>query len=645
MQLITFLIIIPIIGSLFLLFLKDKGRDVVVLAITALIALASILLAFHFFINIDSLSIYTYNFESHLVDLLYFCIGIVISIVIFSMAIYYKKICPIILSSISAILEIKTEFFIDKSNILPAFAFNIDILTVIMVLIVGIIGSAICVFAIGYMKDFQNHLDKDACDRRGFFFSICILFLSAMFLIIFSNKMSAMLIGWEITTLCSFLLIGYTKTEEAIKNSFLQITFNSIGGICFAIGIIICMTSLNVSDFFNFINIGISNPSKVALPLTFFTIAILTKAAQLPFHTWLLGAMVAPTPTSALLHSSTMVKAGVFLAIKLIPLYEVCTIQGHFLALFGGITFIYASILAIAMQNGKRVLAYSTIANLGLIVMCCGIATELSTWAAALLLIFHALAKSILFLCMGVAEHRLGSRDIENLDYLFEKLPQISRFMMFSMFVMFIAPFGMLIAKWGTIVSLADTKNIILILFICFGSAATFAYWAKWLGKLSAITGNTKPIKPEAKTSEIVILYFLTTILVIINILIPLISNIIGNNLILLLFNNINDFNNAMSNNDLVLLSILSILIFVMLFLLIGRKTNNKTRQLLPFMSGYSICSQNRTFKGSIKDEVTATTKNMYLNKYISEKYVLYFQLFATLLILIELILSCINVI
>ena len=132
----------------------------------------------------------------------------------------------------------------------------------------------------------------------------------------------------------------------------------------------------------------------------------------MPFHTWLLGAMVAPTPTSALLHSSTMVKAGVFLLIKLSPIFLVCPVAAVMTILVGGLTFLLCSFMAISQTNAKRVLAYSTIANLGLIVACAGVGTPEAVWAATFLVLFHAVAKSLLFLCVGTAEHHIGSRDI-----------------------------------------------------------------------------------------------------------------------------------------------------------------------------------------------------------------------------------------
>lgn len=182
-------------------------------------------------------------------------------------------------------------------------------------------------------------------------------------------------------------------------------------------------------------------------PLLLFSLAAFTKAAQMPFQSWLLGAMVAPTPTSALLHSSTMVKAGVFLLIKISPCLGF-TIPGFLVMTVGIATFLFCALAAISQSNAKRVLAYSTISNLGLIVACAGVGTDGAIWAAIFLLIFHAVAKSLLFLCVGTAEHHIGSRNIEDMDDLFERMPRLARLMAIGIMGMFIAPFGMLVSKW-----------------------------------------------------------------------------------------------------------------------------------------------------------------------------------------------------
>ena len=198
------------------------------------------------------------------------------------------------------------------------------------------------------------------------------------------------------------------------------------------------------------------------------------KAAQMPFQNWLLGAMVAPTPVSALLHSSTMVKAGVYLVIRLAPAFN--PVLGMIVAVCGAFTFFAASVLAISQTTGKRVLAYSTIANLGLIIACAGLRTELAIAAAMLLIIFHAISKGLLFMCAGTIEHQIWSREIEDMEGLAEHL---------TTFITIRNAFYVLAALVCSSVSGWHWRLFMQFRWQRFSlswPAATMVFWAKWLG-------------------------------------------------------------------------------------------------------------------------------------------------------------------
>ena len=152
-------------------------------------------------------------------------------------------------------------------------------------------------------------------------------------------------------------------------------------------------------------------------------------------------------------------------------------------ALVGGTTFLIASLAAITAGDAKRVLAWSTIANLGLIVLCGGIGTYQAVWAGMLLILFHAVAKCLLFLCVGIVEHKIHTRDIEIHGRAGRRHAQVSVMMQIGMAGMFLAPFGMLISKWAVLKAVVDTSPLLSV-FIVFGSAATLFFWVKWMGKL-----------------------------------------------------------------------------------------------------------------------------------------------------------------
>jgi ech hydrogenase subunit A len=403
-------------------------------------------------------------------------------------------------------LEVAQNLFVDKFS-------------VIMALINGIVGGGICLYSLGYMREYHKKAHTDVPDRRPLFFALMFIFMGAMFGLIFANNLVWLFLFWEITTLCSFLLIGYTQTEEAKRNALRALVMNLAGGLSFAVAIIILHRQTGSIELQKLIA---SKQSFVLLPAALLCFAGITKSAQLPFSSWLLGAMVAPTPVSALLHSSTMVKAGVYLVLRMAPVVQ-NTRVGMMVALVGGITFVIGSLAAITVSDAKRVLAWSTVANLGLIVLCGGIGTYEAVWAGVLLIIFHAVAKCLLFLCVGVVEHKLHSRDIESMGGLIVSMPKVSVMMQIGMAGMFLAPFGMLISKWAVLKAVVDASPLLSV-FIVFGSAATLFFWVKWMGKLLEVVEPPKRIEKEMDLGEFIALTSLSAATALACLFFPLIS-------------------------------------------------------------------------------------------------------------------------
>ena len=435
-----------------------------------------------------------------------------------------------------------------------------------------------------------------------------------MFVIVFANNMEWMFTGWEVTTLCSFLLIGYTRTEEAIRNAFRQIIMNLAGGLGFLAALYSCAITVGTFSFLDFLVIGVNEPAIVTFAVTALAFAGITKAAQMPFQTWLLGAMVAPTPTSALLHSSTMVKAGVFMLVKLAPVLAVAPAPSIMVMLVGAITFVLCSFMAISQSNAKRVLAYSTIANLGLITACAGVGTPEAVWAATFLILFHAIAKSLLFLCVGTAEHHIGSRDIEDMDLLFDRMPRLARFMMLGIMCMFIAPFGMLMAKWATLVSFVDAGQVALIVILAFGSAATFMFWAKWLGKLAGIAGSPENVETTVKPTEWTALLLMACLLVLGCVFLPLISAAVVEPYIFGVYGTVGQ---DISADNLWLASLCTVIVVVVLFAGAGAKPKGRTVDV--YLAGVSRDGDARSFQNALSGTAEATTRNWYMESVFGE--------------------------
>ena len=220
--------------------------------------------------------------------------------------------------------------------------------------------------------------------------------------------------------------------------------------------------------------------------------------------------MVAPTPVSALLHSSTMVNAGIYLILRMAPAFS-GTALSFGIALVGAFTFMISAVLALNERVSKGILAYSTIGNLGLIILCAGINTPLSYAAALTLLLFHSVSKGLLFLCAGVVENRVDTRLIEDWEGLLAKLPLTTVIMVIAMLSMFLPPFGMLLGKWAAIdaiVSAPTIGKIIMIIFVLIGSAATTVYYSKWLGHMLMLPQSGKGLGNEELPAPYVLSMF-----------------------------------------------------------------------------------------------------------------------------------------
>lgn len=355
--------------------------------------------------------------------------------------------------------------------------FVLDTLSGILVIIISVIGALILMYATGYMRAHAAHAPAtSAGDRR--FFLVLTGFLGLMNGLVLANNVRWLGVFWEGTTLCSFLLIGHEGTTEARANSLRALLINVFGGVAMSLGGL--LAARHGVDSLE----GIMS-ARLMAPMALLCIAALAKSAQFPFQSWLLGAMVAPTPVSALLHSATMVKAGSYLILRLAPTFEGSLLL-NVIALAGGFTFAVAAALAVSQNNAKRVLAYSTISNLGLIVACAGIATPLAYAAALMILCFHAASKALLFLCVGAIEQKIGSRDIEDMGSLLYTMPVTACVTIAGMLTMLMPPFGMLMSKLMAIEAAID--NPVVVLLVIAGSALTVFFWAKWIGRMQTVS-------------------------------------------------------------------------------------------------------------------------------------------------------------
>ena len=301
----------------------------------------------------------------------------------------------------------------------------VDNLTVSMMIVVNFVSLMVHIYTIGYMH-------KDPGYHR--FFCYISLFTFAMLSLVMSNNFLQLFFGWEAVGVMSYLLIGFWYTKEsAIKANFKAFIINRIGDMFLILGIALLFSIFGTLDYEYIFNNAESITSNTVVLSSSFEISSLTlaclllfggamgKSAQMPLHVWLPDSMEGPTPISALIHAATMVTAGVFMLARMSPLFELSTSALSFVLIIGSITAISTGLLGLVQYDIKRVIAYSTLSQLGYMVVAAGV----SAYSASLFhLMTHAFFKALLFLAAGsviVALHH--EQDIRKMGGLRSKLP------------------------------------------------------------------------------------------------------------------------------------------------------------------------------------------------------------------------------
>lgn len=297
------------------------------------------------------------------------------------------------------------------------FSWRLDGLSLTFALLISGIGTLIMLYSGGYLK---GHRDQ------GRFFSFILMFSAAMLGLVMSDNLLMLVVYWELTSVTSFLLIGFDHERAASRRAAFQaLAVTGGGGLFLLAGLLLAGRIAGVTDLSGLIaNPGaIRDHALMGVALVLMLVGAFTKSAQFPFHFWLPNAMEAPTPVSAYLHSATMVKAGVYLLMRLYPVFGETPLWQVVLPLFGAVTLLVGAVLALRQTDLKLMLAYTTVASLGLLVMLTGIGSEKALEAAVLYLVAHAFFKGALFMLAGVIDHETGTRDITRLGGLGRAMP------------------------------------------------------------------------------------------------------------------------------------------------------------------------------------------------------------------------------
>ncbi|WP_236242828.1 NADH-quinone oxidoreductase subunit L [Streptomyces sp. CC228A] len=281
-------------------------------------------------------------------------------------------------------------------------ALHLDGFAVLTAVLVGLVASCVQIYSTGYLRDDPRYPSYAA---------LVSLFTSAMLLVVYSGDLMVLLVGWEIMGICSYFLVGhYWETPEARAASLKAFLVTKLGDVPFLIGLFALAAdagTFRITGILGSVAAGaIDHPTLVALLLL---AGVAGKSAQFPLHTWLPDAMAGPTPVSALIHAATMVAAGVYFVARLLPLFAASAAAMTVLAVMAAVTMVGSALAALAQDDIKRVLAYSTIGQLGYMAGALAVGDR---GAAVFHLLSHGAFKAVLFLAAGVVIHAAGTNSL-----------------------------------------------------------------------------------------------------------------------------------------------------------------------------------------------------------------------------------------
>jgi len=423
--------------------------------------------------SISSIFSYTFSYEMHIVISV---LDTILLVYFLAQGIKYKDKLVYILASTQIILYGAILYFAPNMQGVDILS---DELSRVMFLVINIVGGAIIIYALEYIEseDFSRL-------KKNSFIVILILFLGVMNTLVSTNNIEIFFFLFELTTLCSYLLIRYRGDRVAVENSLRALWMNQVGGVAILFALVFSISFYNTVYFSELLKVV---DGVFLIPVVFLVIAAYVKGASFPFQSWLLGAMVAPTPVSAILHSATMVKIAPFIILKLSPAFS--PLLSITISLFAGFVFVGASIMALNRDFFKEVLGLSTIAILSLIMALAAMPSEEARYAAIVLLVFHAISKALLFLQAGILEKNYHLKYISDIDTLADKAPRTLFFIIIGFASLTLPPFGAFISKFLAIEAvtsqiLINPLYIFVLLSLIIGSVFLVILYFKIITKL-----------------------------------------------------------------------------------------------------------------------------------------------------------------
>lgn len=357
---------------------------------------------------------------------------------------------------------------------------RMDVLGWVMALVVTGVGALVMLYCRWYFEDKQEGV--------GQFAAVLLGFTGAMYGVVLTDDIVVLVMFWEITSVLSYLLIGYYHRRGASRRSALQaLLVTSLGGLVMLIGVVLLVVTAGTSSLSGILALAPTGPI-VDAALVLLLVGALSKSAIFPFHFWLPGAMAAPTPVSAYLHAAAMVKAGIYLIARIAPVYALAAPWRPIVISLGVFTMLLGGVQALREVDLKRLLAFGTVSQLGMLTVVLGYGTRDAALAGLALLIGHALFKSALFLVVGIIDHQLSTRVITELSGLGRRAPVLAAASIVAVCAMAgVIPTVGFVAKEGALTALLHEAaagqgwGIVALLGMTVGSVLTAAYGIRFV--------------------------------------------------------------------------------------------------------------------------------------------------------------------
>jgi multicomponent Na+:H+ antiporter subunit A len=357
---------------------------------------------------------------------------------------------------------------------------RMDTLSWLMTLVVTGVGALVMIYCRWYFRGKKENL--------GQFAAVLLAFAGAMYGLVLTDDLVVLVMFWEVTSVLSYLLIGYYNKRAASRRAALQaLLVTTLGGLVMLIGVVLLVVDAGTSSISTILAEAPSGPI-VDAALVLILVGALSKSAIFPFHFWLPGAMAAPTPVSAYLHAAAMVKAGIYLIARLAPVFAIAPTWRPIVVGLGVFTMLLGGFQALRETDLKRVLAFGTVSQLGMLTVVLGYGTRDAALAGLALLLSHALFKSALFLVVGVIDRQLSTRDLTELSGVGRQAPVLATFSIIAVASMVgIIPTIGFVAKEGALAALLHEAlggavwGIVALVGITLGSVLTAGYGIRFV--------------------------------------------------------------------------------------------------------------------------------------------------------------------